>query len=268
MRLGFQQLKKITALFICIGALTSCVTPSWMQGLNLDSVNFDWLKTEEAKEPVSAPPTTTAASEAPKVSYEEWHDIAPIYRLQMRDEIRILHPYSKELDQTVKILPDGRIYLPIVGAIQASDLSPEELSAKLMNAYAVEIKNPDITVIPTVIGKLEIFVGGQVNNPGLYEFNGQIGVVEATFLAGGLRNTANNNEIVVLRRTANNTAMMRTINIEAVLNGERGAADMALHQYDVVFVPRTTAAEIGVWVEQYITNILPFTRSYSYSVTK
>jgi len=211
-----------------------------------------------------APVPSTGIEDA---NYEPWQETSPVYRLQNGDEIRVIHPHSSELNQDVKILPDGKIYLPMIGAIQAADSTPGELSEHLVQAYSSELIDPDVAVVPKKIGKQEVFVGGEVDEPGLYEFNGKIGVIEAVFLAGGIENTGNSNEVVILRRTKSNTAMMRTVDMGAILTGKQASYDIPLQQYDIVFVPRTTAAEVGVWVEQHITNILPFSRSFSYSIS-
>jgi len=200
--------------------------------------------------------------------YRAWEDSNFVYRLQVGDEINIVHSIGKELNQRVQILPDGRIYLPIVGGVSAADQSPDELRTQLNLAYSSELLNPQVTVIPTKIGKQKIYVGGEVGDPGVFEMSGNVGVIEAIFAAGGFENTANDEEVVVLRRTKDDRAMIRTVNVSGLLAGEGTEAQLILRQYDIVFVPRTTAAEIGLWVEQNITNVLPFSRSFSYSLNR
>lgn len=211
-----------------------------------------------------------AAKGAPEAAagYRSWRETEFTYRLQVGDEINVTHAATTELDQKVTILPDGRIYLPIVGAVSAADTSPAELSAALTAAYAVELRDPRVTVVPVKVGPQKIYVGGEVRLPGVYDFAGTVGIVEAIITAGGLRNSANEDEVVVLRRTRDNRAMMRTIDMSALLDGKPQEENLVLRQFDVVYVPRTTAAEIGVWVEQHITNILPFSRGFNYTINR
>jgi len=215
---------------------------------------------------ISGKPTTIMA--IPGAKYRAWEESDFVYRLQVGDEINVVHAIGRELNQRVQILPDGRIYLPIVGSVKAEDQSPDELRKQLNVAYSAELRNPQVTVIPTRIGKQKIYVGGEVADPGVYDMSGNVGVIEAIFAAGGFENSANDEEVVVLRRTRDNKAMMRTVNVESILEGKGAENALILRQYDIVFVPRTTAAEIGVWVEQNITNILPFSRSFSYSLNR
>ena len=45
-------------------------------------------------------------------------------------------------------------------------------------------------------------------------------------------------------------------------------SDLPLQQYDIVFVPKSAVAEVGSWVDLYITRIIPFNRGFSYSISK
>jgi hypothetical protein len=54
---------------------------------------------------------------------------------------------------------------------------------------------------------------------------------------------------------------MRTIDVDGALKGAPGA-DMRVLPGDVVFVPRSSIAEVDRIVQQYVTNALPFTMNY------
>jgi len=207
----------------------------------------------------------------PKIvkEFESWKEIREIYRLQKGDLLEIAHPYASDMDRQVRILPDGRIFLPLVGGVEAADLIPEQLVTKIETSYKQQkMKDPSVTVIPIETNPQKVFVGGQVLKPGVYDYTDRIGVVEAIFMAGGSLNTAEESQVVLLRRTIDDKAMIRTIDVAALLSGKGLSGDVPLHQYDIVYVPRSTAAEIGKFVEQYITNILPFSRSFSYSLNR
>ena len=38
------------------------------------------------------------------------------------------------------------------------------------------------------------------------------------------------------------------------------------HRHDIIFVPRSTVAEINVFVEQYVSGILPLDQAFSYAI--
>lgn len=211
---------------------------------------------------------STTAPQQSSSRFLAWSDAQPAYRLQTGDQLSIVHPYSPELNQDVTILPDGRIVLPLVGTASAADKAPEKLAQDLENKYLSELKEPDITVIPRTIGPMKFVVGGEVGNPGVFTYTGRIGVVEALFTAGGFEDTANRASVALIRRSEDDQPMLKVLDVAAILSGNGIEADVPLQQYDVIYVPKSTVAEVGTWVDLYITRILPFNRGFSYSLTK
>ncbi|MEQ8711090.1 MAG: polysaccharide biosynthesis/export family protein [Rhodospirillales bacterium] len=211
---------------------------------------------------------TTTTPQQSSDRFLAWSDAQPAYRLQTGDQLSIVHPYSPELNQDVTILPDGRIVLPLIGAAPAADMIPEKLAQDLEIKYLSELKEPDVTVIPRTIGPMKFVVGGEVGNPGVFTYTGRIGVVEALFTAGGFVDTANRSTVALIRRSEDDQPMLKVINVAAILSGNGTESDIPLQQYDVIYVPKSTVAEVGTWVDLYINRILPFNRGFSYSLTK
>jgi polysaccharide export outer membrane protein len=59
--------------------------------------------------------------------------------------------------------------------------------------------------------------------------------------------------------------MMRTIDL-ARATSDPGHYDLApLRRFDIVYVPKTGVAETGLFVQQYIKNVLPFSMGFSYA---
>ena len=44
--------------------------------------------------------------------------------------------------------------------------------------------------------------------------------------------------------------------------------DVPIYPGDILFVPRTTIAEINLWIELFIERVLPFERSFQYSLNR
>jgi polysaccharide export outer membrane protein len=85
-------------------------------------------------------------------------------------------------------------------------------------------------------------------------------------MAGGLQPTAKSSQIAVLRRAPNGGMMMRTINIGRGLKNIRQYNDVIqLRRGDIIFVPRNSLSEIGVWV-QAVRNALPVDFNISYQI--
>ena len=91
------------------------------------------------------------------------------------------------------------------------------------------------------------------------------------FAAGGMKSTARSNEVVVVRRGEAEQRLAFAINLDQVVDGTGLGQDVRLQPLDTVIVPRSDIAQVDLWVEQYIRNLLPATPStsfiYSYNNT-
>ncbi len=75
---------------------------------------------------------------------------------------------EKELSQTVKVRPDGKITLPGMGETTASGMTPKGLQAELTGRMRSIIKNPIVTVIVTEVTNNKVYVFGGGVTSGIY----------------------------------------------------------------------------------------------------
>lgn len=197
------------------------------------------------------------------IPYATWDEDEPDYLLYPGDEIEVATPTAPELTRTVKVGPDGRIQLPLVGQFMAADRSVSELNAVLAQAYATQLVRPVVEVTLKTSGPLKVFVGGEVGTPGVYDMPGDIDALQAVIMAGGLKPSARSGKVVVIRRGAGGRPMVRTVDIGRLQKGAAGVAPVPLRRFDIVFVPRSTIAEIGVFVSS-IREALPISFSYNF----
>jgi len=180
------------------------------------------------------------------------------YRIQAGDQLDIKFYYNPELNELVTVRPDGRISLQLVHEIMAAGLTPAELTGVLKEKYAVEVKQPEITVIVRLFGGQQIYVGGEVNRPGAFNLIGSMTVLQSISLAEGLKDTARTKEMVIVRRGVDNKPLIMTINLKKVIDGTDMSQDIILKPFDIVFVPKSSVAEVNVWIDQYIRRNIPF----------
>lgn len=203
---------------------------------------------------------------APGLRFEAWKAETDEYRLRPGDEIEVRLTYNPELNDRFVIAPDGTISLPLVGFVQVSGATPRQVQAYLTQLYSKELRRPDVAVIPRIFAPRRIYVGGEVQTPGVYDMAGDTGVLQAIVAAGGFRTTAADEEVVLIRRTPRNTPMMRRVDVRSIFEEGNLTEDVPLTSLDIVYVPRSGIAEAGVFVEQYIRNMLPFYPSVGYAL--
>jgi len=196
--------------------------------------------------------------------FQRWVDYEPQYRLFPGDQLDIVVASAPEMSRTLTIGPDGRIVMPHIKPIMAAGRNFEHVQAELSAELSTVLRDPTIAVTPRAYGPQQIYVGGEVGQQGTYSLPGPVGVLEAVLMAGGLRPTAKTGHVAVLRRAPNGGMMMRAVNLSNGLRNIREYNDnMQLRRGDIVFVPRSQIAEVGVWVSNF-RNTLPVDFNLSY----
>jgi protein involved in polysaccharide export with SLBB domain len=218
-------------------------------------------------EPFSPRPHVTGGF--PNIGYATWTDEEPPYRLYPGDQIEVRVPSAPELSQKVlTVQPDGRISMPLIGQVSVADRPVPDAEAVLTRAYASQLIHPRVEIAVTTAAPLKIFVGGEVDKPGVYDMPGPIDALQAVITAGGFKTTAKRGQVVVIRRGADGRAMLRTADL---LNGiyQPDAVDaVPLRRFDIVYVPRSGVAEVGLFMQQYLRDALPIQFSYAINGTR
>ncbi len=122
----------------------------------------------------------------PVVFYED-------YVIGAGDLLEIQVFYAEELNTTVRVSITGSITLPLLGQIQASDLTPLELQQKISNGLSEKyMKDPQVTIFIKEFQNQPISVIGSVENPGIYQLTTRKNLIEMLSLAGGLSKKSSN----------------------------------------------------------------------------
>ena len=186
------------------------------------------------------------------------------YRLQPGDTLDVKFFYNQELNEQVAVRPDGRISLQLVREIRAAGLTPEELTNLLIKKYSAELKKPEITVIVRSFGGNKVYIDGEVNRVGVVALSGPTTVMQSISQAGGLKETARVSEIIVIRYLSDGNYKIIPIDIEKVIDGTDFSQNILMQPFDIVHVPRSTIANINIWVDQYIRKNVPIPFSVYY----
>jgi polysaccharide export outer membrane protein len=189
----------------------------------------------------------------------------PAYRFFAGDEVEIIVFAAPELSRTATIGPDGRLALPLIGAVQAADLTAEELHDALVAAYSHHLRMPELTVTPRTYASRQVFVGGEVARPGIYEMPANIDAFQAVALAGGFLPSARRGQVLVLSRASGETEVTQIdLSTRAMRRGFPGAAP--LERYDVIYVPRSSISQVNLFMQQYVRDALPVQFSFYYDL--
>jgi polysaccharide biosynthesis/export protein len=171
------------------------------------------------------------------------------YRLQPGDELRIQVFQIDRLNAAVRVQPDGKIQVQLLGELQGEGKTVGELRRELTERYSREFRNPRVSLSITTFGSLGIYVTGQVKQPGTVEMVAGLTAVRSIIAAGGLSPNAEVHEAMVLRDLDSDTPAVVRLNVGEVLAGLK--PDVELRPGDVVYVPK---AELKVYVAGEVVN--------------
>ena len=93
-----------------------------------------------------------------------------------------------------------------------------------------------VTVSVTSVGGNLIYVIGKVNNPGVFPIQQPTDVMQALSLGGGLNSFADEDDIVILRRTENGQITI-PFEYSEVSEGKKLETNILLKSGDIVVVP-------------------------------
>lgn len=193
---------------------------------------------------------------------QDWTAADYQYRLAPGDELRVRFLLDQDLDTQVTLGPDGRGVFPLIQSLPLSGLTIEAADAALTNAYAKVLRAPQIDTTVVAYSAAQIYVAGEVREPGVKPIKGEMNVTQAVMAAGGFLDTARTAKVVVLRPRGPSRMLMRVVDVDRALDG-RESGDLKLLPGDIVFVPRSAIAEVNRIVKQYMTNAVPFTMNYN-----
>ncbi len=128
------------------------------------------------------------------VSAEEVGDSTKV-TLKPGDIVRVSIWRQSDLSGEYIVDEEGFLMLPLIGAVDAGDVSTESLRTSLIEEYDYYLKEPYITVTPL----FRVNVMGEVASPGLYNVDATVSLADLLAMAGGITDSGSENKIMMVR---------------------------------------------------------------------
>jgi polysaccharide export outer membrane protein len=191
--------------------------------------------------------------------------VTPTYRIQVGDILSLRVLLNPDLNEDVTVRPDGHISTSIAHDLVAADLTVPMLINALTRTYGHYLRQPHISVIVKAVAPIAVFVGGEVAEPGQQLTAGTAPTLShAIARAGGLKLSADDHRVFIVRRGPGDTPVYLAAHYDAVRLAEDPSADVRLAPFDVVMVPRLHVAEVYRWYNQYIQQFINPNFGFSY----
>lgn len=235
-------------------------------------IRAPWLRPIVLGALVALPSAPLAASapggDAPPDSVNADWSRVPEYRLVPGDQLILNFGPSGSaasgfLDRPVIVRPDGRISVFPIGDVVAAGHTPRELEAALVDLLSANLKQPRVTVEVSKIAGNQVHVLGRVERPGSFPAEPFFTVMQAIAAAGGFRDDAARNSVLVFHRVGAREVSVAVIAVDRMLKRGSLAADLPLSRFDIVYVPRNTIGNVSVFAQQLFA---PFSSALSTSL--
>jgi len=129
--------------------------------------------------------------------------VAPLesgYRISPMDTISVKVFRMPDLSGDYQVDLTGQISMPLIGEVRAVDLTTAQLDDSLTKRFGERyLENPDISVGIKESSRRAITVDGAVKNAGAFPAAGDVTLMQAVALAGGVSEDANARRIAVFR---------------------------------------------------------------------
>jgi polysaccharide export outer membrane protein len=161
------------------------------------------------------------------------------YKIGPQDVLEVNFWQDEGLNAQVKVSLDGNITLDIIGEIQAAGLTTAELERAIvrqMGRYNKAISQVVVRVIE--YNYLKVFITGQVNSPGKYNFEKIPDLWTIINEAGGATDLGDLTRVKIIRGSKDAGKVLE-VNVSAMVSSGKAEDLPKIYRDDTIVVPRT-----------------------------
>jgi polysaccharide export outer membrane protein len=156
------------------------------------------------------------------------------YRIAPLDTVTVNVFRQKDLSGDYEVDLTGRINMPLIGSVEAVDLTTGQLDQKITAAYSQRyLVNPDVAVGVKSSTRRSVTVDGAVKSSGSYPVSGPLTLLQAIALSGGASEDANLRRVAVFR-TVGGQRQAAAFDLQKIRRGQ--AVDPPVYAGDIVVV--------------------------------
>jgi len=152
------------------------------------------------------------------------------------DVLQVFVWKEPELSKDVTVRMDGRITVPLLGDVEAAGRTPMQLADELQKALTRFLASPQVTIGVAQAGGARFYVIGQVGRPGDYALGTRMTVIQGLALAGGFREFAKTDSIVIIRHGPSSQTVI-PVNYKKIEDGKDISQNVLLRAGDTIVVP-------------------------------
>lgn len=161
------------------------------------------------------------------------------YTIMPMDKLDITVFQLPEFSRTIEVSQSGTISLPLIGIIQASGFTVEQLQKRIEEKLAADyLQNPQVTVSVKEYANRNITVSGQIIKPGVFPIRGETTLLQAIAMGGGMTNIGDPSSVLVFRNNGTGRSVAR-FNVNSINQGKD--PDPLMQPGDIIIVESSQA---------------------------
>lgn len=166
---------------------------------------------------------------------EAHFDVLPQdYKIAPMDTLHIKVFQADDMSGDYPVDLAGHISLPLVGEVEAANLTTEQLDGKLTELLGTKYyEHPDVSVAIKDSSAHVVTVDGAVEQSGRFPVNGNLSLLQVIAMAKGTTSAANNRRVAIFR-TIGGQRQAAAFDLTAIRHGQ--AKDPSIYPGDIVIV--------------------------------
>lgn len=222
--------------------------------LVVTSISVSACSTSPRVEGTSSSPSSMATNNVfSSVNELDYTPTQQDYKIGSNDLLDIKVFQAPELSQPVRVDPRGNISLPLIGTVRVEGLSQGQLEKQLAQKLgATYLKDPQVTVFIQEFTAQRVTIEGEVKTAGVFPIKGDMTLVQAVALSGGLNSLADPSKTVLFRKNGN-ALKAYNVDLNAIRDGKM--RDPYLRNDDRIIVHRSDAR---FWLREVGSILNPF----------
>lgn len=157
---------------------------------------------------------------------------------------RDLRTSARGLSKLVTVRPDGRATFPLIGTYKVVGRTVEDVHDELGEAYQEYMAGLNLDLFMHEQTGTNVYVVGEVNNPGAYQVKRPINLVQAVARAGGYTQESELTTVIVFRRDGDRLKAHR-FDLENMDVYAAQAINFYLQPEDIMLVPRSRVSSLA-----------------------
>lgn len=164
------------------------------------------------------------------------------YYMRPGDELNIVVTQQQDLGNSSTnqspfvVRPDGNVSFPLVGEIHAEGMTVSQFTNVLQQGLARYIVDPDVSVNISKLGRVRVYVFGEVRKPGAVELDKGHTVIDAIGAAQGFTRDTAKKKIFLIHQDQPKSLI--PINLNNMLKTGDMSQNVTLREGDILYLTK------------------------------